>query len=185
MSIYLSSCSARSAHTSSFYGSLFFVLLLAALLASPASAQQTEWPKDGSADLVALRGSTSPAERKLSFNLLLISRAARHARVGSFTPSLDPNSMNPDGTVNVEVIAYLSPSLVASPVMAEVLRVNGAIPLSAYISDHLQVRLSKAQLLDLAANPNVLTIREVPRTTVATSLAAVNHLSAPARATPR
>ncbi|CAN5471432.1 hypothetical protein BH10ACI4_BH10ACI4_22510 [soil metagenome] len=185
MSISLSPYAARSVSKLSFHGSLFLVLLFAVLSESSALAQQAEWPREGGADLVALRSSTSPAERKLSFNLLLVSRAARHAQVRSFTPALESNAINTDGTVNVEVVAYLSPSLVASPVMAEVLRVNGAIPLPAYISDHLQVRLSKAQLLDLAANPNVLAIHEVPRTAATTTLAAANHPASPATVTQR
>lgn len=135
--------------------------------------QPSQWPKDPSADLVALRTSSSPAEKKLSFNLLLISRAARHASLGAFASSLDSKEVNPDGTVTVEVNAYLSPSLMASPVMAAIVRENGAIPLPAYISDHLYVRVRQSQLLDLAANPNVLAIRESDRAVPANTMAAV------------
>ena len=78
---------------------------------------------------------------------------------------VDSSAVNPDGTLTVDIVGYLSPSLVASPVMEEVVRVNGAIPLTAYVSDHLRVRVSKRQLLDLAANPNVLAIQDMDTAT--------------------
>ena len=150
-----------AAFNSRFYTRLAAALFLIVLLALPASAQQQEWPRAQTADLMALRVSTSPAERKLSFNLLLLSRDARHASVSAFASSMNLSSVNPDGTINVEVNAYLSPSLMASPVMADIVRTNGPVPLHAYLTDHLQVRVTGNQLLDLAANPNVLSIREV------------------------
>jgi hypothetical protein len=135
-------------------------LLFTALLVLPMSAQTHEWPKDQSADTMALRSSASPAEKKLSFNLLLLSRQARHASLGAFASAVDTSVVAADGTVTVEVIAYISPSLMVCPVMADIIRVNGAITETAYISDHLHIRVSQSQLLDLAANPNVWSIRD-------------------------
>ena len=148
-------------------------LLFASLLAMPAMAQAHEWPKDPTADTIALRSSSSPAEKKLSFNLLLLSRKARHAPLGDLASSVDTTGVAADGTVAVEVIAYLSPSLMASPVMADIIRRNGAITLSAYISDRLYVRVTQAQLLDLAANPNVLSIRQADSITRPMSIAII------------
>jgi hypothetical protein len=139
-----------------------------------AAAQSNGWPSQ-SPDLAALRASSSPAERKLSFNLFLISRNARHASIGTFASSLDSKDLNPDGTVTVEVNAYLSPSLMASPVMASIVRENGAIPLPAYVSDHLYVRVRQSQLLELAANPNVLAIRETDKVVPANTMAAASQ----------
>jgi hypothetical protein len=140
---------------------IFAAALAAILLAFPLSARAADWPKQQSPELVALRSSSSPAEKKLSFNLLLLSRGARNAPLGSLASMVDSSAVNPDGTLTVDIVGYLSPSLIASPVMEEVVRLNGAIPLSAYVSDHLRVRVSKRQLLDLAANPNVLAIQDM------------------------
>ena len=120
-----------------------------------------DWPQAQTPEVIALRSCSSPAERKLSFNLLLLARSVRKAPLGNFASLLDTSEVNPDGTVTVEINASLSPSLMASPVMATVVRVNGAIPLDAYISDRLRARVDKRQLLDLASNPNVLAIRDV------------------------
>src|SRR5437870_487516 len=72
---------------------LFKVLsaaLVAATLLTPAvacaqsQAQSNDWPKQQNPDLIALRRSSSPAERKLSFNLFLLTRQVRKAPLGSF-----------------------------------------------------------------------------------------------------
>ena len=125
-------------------------------------AQPNGWPKQQTPDLLALLESSSPAEKKLSFNLFLLTRQVRKAPLGSFASMLDTSEVNADGTVTVDITAYLSPSLMASPVMANVVRINGGtISEPAYISDHLRAKVYKWQLLDLAANPNVLSIRDV------------------------
>jgi hypothetical protein len=139
--------------------------LLCPLIAQAQSQlQSNDWPKQQTADLIALRGSSSPAERKLSFNLFLLTRQVRKAPLGSFASMVDTREVNPDGTVTVDIIAYLSPSLMASPVMVNVVRINGAISEPAYVSDHLRAKVYKWQLLDLAANPNVLSIHDVNAT---------------------
>ena len=143
-------------------------------VSTPPAAESSVWPSHSS-DLMALRASSSPAERKLSFNLFLISRNARHAPLGALASSLDSKDLNPDGTITVEVNAYLSPSLMASPIMAAIVRENGAIPLPAYVSDHLYVRVRQSQLLDLAANPNVLAIRETDKVVPANTMAAASQ----------
>jgi hypothetical protein len=130
-------------------------------VAPEAPAENHGWPSM-SPDLVALRSSSSPAEKKLSFNLFLITRKDRNALVGPFTSLMDSRRMNPDGTVNVEISAFLSPSLMASQVMEHVVSANGgSIPEHAYETDRFQARLTPRQLLDLAANPNVLSIRDI------------------------
>jgi len=130
------------------------------------------WPDALTPDLIALRSTSSPAERKLSFNLFLITRKQRKAPIDGFASLVDTRAMNPDGSVNVEIIAYLSPSLVASPVMEHIIRVNGgSIPLPAYVSDRFQAKVYPWQLLDLAANPNVLSIRDIDSAPVNASIA--------------
>jgi hypothetical protein len=138
-----------------------------------APAQPNGWPKQETPDLIALRESSSPAEKKLSFNLFLLTRQVRKAPLGSFASMLDTSEVNADGTVTVDITAYLSPSLMASPVMANVVRINGGtISEPAYISDHLRAKVYKWQLLDLAANPNVLSIRDVDSAASGPSMAA-------------
>ncbi len=167
------------------------VAICAAVLAVPVSAQlhiqqpqmptpvlpaapveMHGWPDALTPDLIALRSTSSPAERKLSFNLFLITRKQRKAPIAAFSSLMDTRPMNPDGSVNVEIIAYLSPSLMASPVMEHIVRVNGgSIPLPSYVSDRFQAKVYPWQLLDLAANPNVLSIRDIDSTPVNASLA--------------
>jgi hypothetical protein len=127
-----------------------------------APAEMRGWPDALTPDLIALRSTSSPAEKKLSFNLFLITRKQRKAPIAAFASLMDTRAMNSDGSVNVEIIAYLSPSLMASPVMEHIVRVNGgSIPLPSYVSDHFQAKVYPWQLLDLAANPNVLSIRDI------------------------
>ena len=109
------------------------VAICAAVLAVPTSAQlhiqqpqmptpvlpatpveMHGWPDALTPDLIALLSTSSPAERKLSFNLFLITRKQRKAPIAAFASLMDTRAMNPDGSVNVEIIAYLSPSLMAS-----------------------------------------------------------------------
>ncbi len=136
-------------------------------------AQPNGWPKQETPDLLALLESSSPAEKKLSFNLLLLTRQVRKAPLGAFASMLDTSEVNADGTVTVDITAYLSPSLMASPVMAKVVAINGGtISEPAYVSDHLRAKVYKWQLLDLAANPNVLSIRDVDSAANGPSMAA-------------
>jgi hypothetical protein len=139
---------------------------------TPASTSPTvhDWPTAQTPDLIALRVASSPAEKKLSFNLLLLTRKNRKAPLTPIDSMLDSSVLNSDGSVNVDIVAYLSPSLMASPVMENVVRSNGgSIPLPAYISDHFQAKVYPAQLLDLAANPNVLAIRDMSNANMASN----------------
>jgi hypothetical protein len=110
-------------------------------------------------ETAALRQSFSPAEKKMSFDLVLLSRKAHHAPLGAFAALVDTSEVDANGFVTVDIVAFLSPSLMVSPVMADIVRDNGAISLEAYTTDHLHARLQQKQLIDLAANPNVWTIR--------------------------
>ena len=95
----------------------------------------------------------------MSFDLVLLSRKVHHAPLGSFAALVDTGEIDANGFVTVDITAFLSPSLMADPVMADIVRNNGAISLEAYTTDHLHARLHQNQLIDLAANPNVSAIR--------------------------
>jgi hypothetical protein len=127
-------------------------------LYSPATAQSAHSVSQYT-DAAALRRSFSPAEKKMSFDLVLLSRKAHNAPLGSFAALVDSSQIDSNGFVTVDITAFLSPSLMASPVMADIIRENGAISLEAYTTDHLHARLHQKQLIDLAANPNVWAIR--------------------------
>lgn len=161
MSFNFPSCTTAVSRKSAVVNHLAAILSLSTLASAPALAQAQQWPTTQTPELVALRSSSSPAEKKLSFNLLLLSRQARHASVGTFITAANQAAVNPDGTITVEITAFLSPSLVAAPVMTSILKTNGAISAEAYASDRLQAKLYRWQLLALAANPNVSSIREV------------------------
>ncbi len=143
----------------------FFVAIVIGLFCSSARAQstsaaaQTTHSVSQYTDAASLRRSFSPAEKKMSFDLVLLSRKAHNAPLGSFAALVDTSEIDANGYVTVDITAFLSPSLMASPVMADIIRDNGAISLEAYTSDHLHARLHQKQLIDLAANPNVWAIR--------------------------
>jgi hypothetical protein len=129
-------------------------------LSSSANAQSHTAPSTSQyTDAASLRRSFSPAEKKMSFDLVLLSRKAHNVPLGSFAALVDTSEIDANGFVTVDIIAFLSPSLMADPVMADIVRDNGAISLEAYTSDHLHARLQQKELIDLAANPNVRAIR--------------------------
>ena len=145
---------------------------------APMPVQARDWPAAEAAALVALRGTSSPAEKKLSFNLFLLSRKARRVPLGSFASLLNASQVGADGTLMVDITAYLSPSLMASPLMAKIVRENGGISRPAYESDHLRARVSQRELLDLAANSNVLSITDFDSSKPAAAMASVTSASA-------
>ena len=159
------------------------IALLVASFSSSASAQSapvTSQPSPSATqytDAAALRRSFSPAEKKMSFDLVLLSRKAHHAPLGSFAALVDTSEIDASGFVTVDITAFLSPSLMADPVMADIVRNNGAISLEAYTTDHLHARLHQKQLIDLAANPNVSAIRS-PNAGPASSVSRIVAVSA-------
>jgi len=145
---------------------------------APIPVQAQDWPAAEASALVALRGTSSPAEKKLSFNLFLLSRKAHKVPLGSFAVLLNSSQVDTDGTIVVDITAYISPSLIASPLAAKIVRENGGLSLIAYESDHLHARVSQRELLDLAANPNVLSITDFDSTKPAATMAAVTPAAA-------
>ena len=113
----------------------------------------------------------------MSFDLVLLSRKAHNAPLGSFAALVDTSEIDAHGFITVDITAFLSPSLMASPVMADIVRDNGAISLEAYTTDHLHARLRQKELIDLAANPNVWEIRS-PNAGPASSVSHIVAISA-------
>lgn len=156
-------------HSVSSRTSVWFLFAAIAVVSFSSSARAQSVPAAGQSthsgsqytDAASLRRSFSPAEKKMSFDLVLLSRKAHNAPLGSFAALVDTSEIDANGYVTVDITAFLSPSLMASPVMADIVRNNGAISLEAYTSDHLHARLHQKQLIDLAANPNVWAIRSM------------------------
>ena len=139
-----------------------FVLAVALGLISIPSlhAQVSAAAKKEMADIVALKKTFTPAEQKMSFNLVLASRAAQHKPLGKFARYLGVNSRNSRGEMAVEITGHMSPSLMSSPAMAGVDRVDGNIPQQAFTSGHVRAHVSAARLLELASHADVTSIRE-------------------------
>ncbi len=188
MNTFCSSRSIKATPSSALWSRIFAVAVTATVLALPASAQlhvrvpadtpapapsaeNHGWPAQQTNDLLSLRSASSPAEKKLSFNLYLLARKTRKAPRSPIDSMLDASVLNPDGTVTVEIDAFLSPSLMANPLMVKIIHANGgSIPVLAYETDRLPVKVRPKQLLALAANANVLSIRQIGGATLAFSI---------------
>ena len=130
-----------------------------ALAVAPASAQQIgEAAKKQISEVLAFKRTLSPAEQKMSTNLVLASRLAQHQSLGPLAHFVPSGST---GKLLVEVKGNLSPSLMTAPAMSGVSKVNGAVAQSAFSSGRVQVTVTPAQLLELASHADVSSLHEV------------------------
>jgi hypothetical protein len=111
-------------------------------------------------EIFAFKQTFSPAEQKLSTNLVLLTRQARNMPLGSLASLIDTSSTTAEGKVAVEIGAYLSPSLISSAVMTDIL--NGTdLPGSAFAEGKVHAEASPLQLLALASSPDVNYINDI------------------------
>ncbi len=115
------------------------------------------------AEVATFKNTFTDAEKKMSFNLILLSRQAHHQPLGSLARLVDPSPIDSTGKVVVDLGADLSPSLMNSPIMNSARQIDGDVPQSAFSTHRLRTHVAAADLLGLAASSDVRTLREASR----------------------
>jgi hypothetical protein len=124
-----------------------------------AKAQLSDPVQQQMAEILAFKQTFTPDEQKMSSNLVLLSRQARNMPLGSLASMINTGTANADGKVGVEIGADLSPALMSSAVMTDIL--NGTdLPGDAYAQGKVHAQIDPSQLLALAANPDVKYIND-------------------------
>ncbi len=137
------------------------ILLFSASLAVPSFAQISPSANQQIAEILAFKRSFTPAEQKMSSNLVLASRQARHIPLGHLARFLDTGRIaDRQGRLLVDIGADLSPSLMSSSVMSGIVQENGQVPQHAFAAGHMRARVHPMQLLELAGHPDVKSLRE-------------------------
>lgn len=132
-------------------------VLLAGILVPPASAATiSASAQQQMAQIAAFKDSLSPAEQKMSLQLVLQARAAQGQPLGVMSKFLVRES----STLPVTVSGYMTPSLLTSPAMRGIDKVNGQIPSSVYSSGRAAAHVSATDLLAIASHPDVTSLRE-------------------------
>jgi len=156
------------------------IVLLAALLTlvPRANAQIADSALKQIQEIATLKRSFTPAERKMSFNLVLISRAARNQLPEDLKGLIDTKAFDKTGNAVVEVEGYMTPTLLSNSALAGVDKVNGQIPQTAIASGRIRARVLSGQLLQLASQRDVTSLHEPERyTTNVGSLTSQGYVS--------
>jgi hypothetical protein len=138
-------------------GLIVFILFI--LASFPALAQLSESAQKQIAEVLAFKQTFSPAEQKMSSNLVLLSRKARHIPLGNLERYVTAGKPDAQGKVAVDIGADLSPALMSSRVMSNIIGTD-TVPQHAYGMGRLRGHVNPSQLLELAANSDVKFIRE-------------------------
>ena len=135
-------------------------LAAACLLPSVASAQMAPSALKQIQEIYALKASLSPAEAKLSSNLVLHTRMATGKDVGKLARFASPLAHDSSGRIEVEVTGYMTPSLLWSAGMKHSEKVNGQTPIGVFQTGKIRTHVREAELLELAASVDVKHIAE-------------------------
>ena len=136
---------------------LFAIATFATLLSVPARAQFTLDVQKEIAKIYEFKKSFSPAEKKMTTGLVLLSRQARNIPLNGLEKYVSSTATS----MTVEIGAELTPSLMSSDVMNDIVMASGVdVPAQAYADKHLRARVNPSQLLDLASNPDVKFLSE-------------------------
>jgi hypothetical protein len=135
---------------------LFFLTLIAV----PSYAQISDSASNQIAEVLAFKKTFSPAEQKMSSNLVLLSRRARHIPLGDLAKFINEGKPDAQGRVMVTIGADLSPSLMSSRVMRNIIQTDGQIPQLDVREGRIRGHVHPADLLELAGHPDVKFIHE-------------------------
>ena len=130
----------------------------AAALSASAFAQLSDAARKEIQEVYAFKATLTPAEKKMSSNLVLASRLAQHQSVGKMTRFLDPPKHGSDGRIEVDVVAAATPSLMANDAMRGAITDN-ATPRAGKLS-RMRAHVRETELLQLASSADVASIRE-------------------------
>ncbi len=134
------------------------LLVFAALVSLPSHAQFSESATKQIAEILAFKKTFSPAEQKMSSNLVLASRKARHIPLGNLERFINAGKPDAQGKLMVDIGADLSPALMSSRVMSSIVTTD--VPQPDYGHGHVRAHVQPSQLLELAANSDVKFIRD-------------------------
>ena len=136
--------------------SVVAVLLLTGAFGNvDANAQLSEQVQKQIAEVAAFKNSFSPAEQKMSFNLVLVSRAAHHHLKASLARLINRSELDSNGDAVVQVNGYLTASLLSNRAMAGVEKTNGQVAAHAFTSGKVQAHVHPNLLLELASQSDV------------------------------
>jgi hypothetical protein len=111
-------------------------------------------------DVYAFKATFTPAEQKMSSNLVLASRAASGKSLGALAKFYVAPPKDQAGMVLVDVLGYATPGLLGSSSIAGLDQIGGSKPGATYQHTHLQAHVDAKNLAALAANPDVTILRE-------------------------
>jgi hypothetical protein len=120
---------------------------------SPAALNQIQ-------QVYAFKATFTPAEQKMSSNLVLASRIAQGKSLGALAKFYVAPPKDQTGMVLVDVLGYATPGLLGSANIAGIDQVGGSKPVTNYQSTHLRAHVDVKNLAALAANPDVTNLRE-------------------------
>ena len=120
---------------------------------SPGAAKEVQ-------TIYAFKASFTPAEQKMSSSLVLISRAAAGQPLGKMAKFYIAPQRDSNGQILIEVEGFASPSLLKSSAIGSVDAVNGAAPVANYKHARLMAHVRANKLAELAAQPDVKSLRE-------------------------
>lgn len=115
------------------------------------------------AEIAALKRSFTPAEQKMSFNLVLLEREAQHKLPADLKSLVDRTYVDAAGSAGIQVNGYLTPTLLSSDLMKGVDKVDGQVPSSAFSDGKVRARIAPAKLSALAALADVKFISDPER----------------------
>ena len=143
-------------------GALLRILPLgfAIALQGAASAQLAPSAQKQMQEIYAFKKSLTASEKKMSSNLALASRVARHMDVGNLARFVSPLAHDSQGRIEVEIRGYMTPGLLNSPGMKGVEQVNDVVPAGAFQTGHVRTYLKESELLALSASSDVISLSE-------------------------
>lgn len=144
---------------------LFSLTLSALALGTllPANAEVAASAKKQMAEIAAIKHSLSPAEQKMSFNLVLLERDAQHTLPADLAQLVNRSGLNSKGEALVSVEGYLTPSLLSSSLMQGVEKTDGQVAASAFATGRVRARVAPAKLPALAEHGDVKVLEDPDR----------------------
>ena len=109
--------------------------------------------------IYAFKSTFTPAEQKMSTNLVLASRVAAGRPLGAMARFYTAPARDTQGLISVEVLGFASAALLQSDA-ATFDAVSGQRPAATYQHTHLRARVRAADLARLAALADVTSLRE-------------------------
>ncbi len=135
-------------------------LLSLTLISAPSFAQITDSASQQIAEILAFKKTFTPAEQKMSSNLVLLSRRAHRMPLGNLGKYISEAKPDAQGRVVVTIGADLTPSLMSSRVMSNIVRAEGQIPQQDFRDGRIHAHVHPTDLLQLAGHSDVKFIRE-------------------------